>query len=236
MKPSPPRGTVRQSVRVGAALALWLMGLVAFWVYATYYDAGAVAVLQRWLQRLATSAWGPLLLAGLYLLRPLLLLPITILNVFAGFLLGPVWGLGYATLATLASSSLAYGVARSLAQSRTPTRARPSELSGGWLERLRAHGFETVLSARLALLPGDLVNYAAGALAVPFPAFALATVVGGLPGLAVSVLAGASFEGTFRFQGVRLNPWFLAASAALLGSSLLASRYLRARASAPEAG
>lgn len=216
--------------RAGVALGLWLLVIAAFWLYAGTQEAGALALMQRWLRLLAGSAWGPVTLFGLFLLRPLLLLPVTILNVFVGFLFGPLWGLVYASLATLASSSLAYGLARFLA---TPGRTR---LSRGWLERLRARGFETVLTGRLVFLPGDLINYASGALRVSFAAFALATALGGLPGLAVCVLAGASLEGPFRFEGVRLNGWFLLASALVLGSSLALARWLRARRALPEPG
>lgn len=216
--------------RAGVALGLWLLAIAAFWLYANIQEAGALALLQRWLQLLSVSAWGPVTLFGLFLLRPLLLLPITVLNVFAGFLFGPLWGLVYASLATLASSSLAYGLARYLSP---PGRAR---LSRGWVERLRSRGFETVLTGRLVFLPGDLVNYASGALRVPFGAFASATALGGLPGLLVSVLAGASLEGPFRFGGLRLNGWFLLTSALVLGSSLALSSWLRARRTPPEPG
>ena len=71
---------------------------------------------------IATHPLGWLWLVGIYLLRPLLLLPMTILTVFTGFLFGLGWGLAYALTATLASASLAYLLARFLRVGRFPPR------------------------------------------------------------------------------------------------------------------
>ena len=201
-------------------LALWLVLIVGFWIYAQSRGEGVLALIGGWLEAIAENSWGPLVLLGIFMLRPLLLLPITILNAFAGFLFGPVLGLVYAVLATLLSSAIAYGVARFL-------RVEPKEGSSSFIENLRSRSFETVLTGRLIFLPGDLINYAAGFLRISFVAFMLATAIGGLPGLMVSVLAGASIEGQFSFQGVRINPWYLVASVGMLIFSLGMSYILR---------
>lgn len=203
-------------------LALWLALIVAFWVYAQNSEEGVLSLIQSWLEAITENPWGPLVLLSIFMIRPLLLLPITILNAFSGFLFGPVAGLAYAVLATLLSSAIAYGVARFL-------RVEPNEGSSEYLERLRSRSFETVLTGRLLFLPGDLINYAAGFLKISFIAFMLATALGGLPGLMVSVLAGASIEGQFSFQGIRINAWYLLASAGLLVFSLGTSYLLRQR-------
>ena len=204
-------------------LALWLLLIALFWLYAQRQEQGVLAILQMWLRQVAEGRWGPLVLTGIFLVRPLLLLPITILNVFAGFLFGPVWGLLYALVATLLSSAIAYALGRVL--------GKPPETSNRkFLHRLRTRSFDTVLTSRLISLPGDLVNYAAGFMRISFWAFILATAIGGLPGLLVSVLAGASLEGPFSFGGVHINAWYLLASAALLIGSLSLSWWLRRRA------
>ena len=204
-------------------VGLWLAIITGFWVYAQARGEGVLPILGGWLRAIAANAWGPLLLLGMFALRPLLLLPITILNVFAGFLFGPVWGLLYALSATLVSSAVAYGVGRTLQSA--PAEAEMSD----FVARMRSRSFETILTGRLIFLPGDLINYAAGFFRISFVAFMLATALGGLPGLLISVLAGASTEGQFTFQGVQINVWYLVASAALLGLSLGTSYLLRRR-------
>jgi uncharacterized membrane protein YdjX (TVP38/TMEM64 family) len=200
-------------------LGLWAALLLAFWLIARGRPGGAGAVLSGWLAALAGSPIALLLLTGLYLLRPLVLLPVTVLTVFCGFLLGVVGGGAFALLMSLVSATVAYLLARRLAPLQPP--------KGSLFARLRARSFEAVLTARLTFLPGDLVNYGAGAVRVPYLPFALATLLGGLPGLAVGVLAGAAIEGDFRFEGLQVDPVLIGASLGLLLLSLLASWLLR---------
>ena len=204
-------------------LALWGAGLVAFWFATRTREGGAGAQLEGWLQAIATHPLGWLWLVGIYLLRPLLLLPMTILTVFTGFLFGLGWGLTYALVATSASASLAYLLARFLRLGGS------SQRGAAFLDNLRSRAFETVLIARLVSVPGDLVNYTSGALRISFPTFFVATVIGGLPGMVAGVLAGTSIEGSFRFGGLRLNPWLFGASAALLLGNLVVAQALRRR-------
>ncbi|MGL4611601.1 MAG: TVP38/TMEM64 family protein [Trueperaceae bacterium] len=202
-------------------IAVWLGFFIAFWVYVQGSGRGVTEILTDWLGSLSRSPYSVLFLLGIYLVRPLLLLPITVLTVFSGFLYGALWGTVYATLATLASSGLAYLIGRFLSGDNV-------RLQTEWLDKLRERSFETVLTSRLIFLPGDLVNYACGFLKISFTAFLLATALGGLPGLLVGVLAGASLE-TFSADGFKLNPWYIVASFVLLVGSLLVSRLLRNR-------
>lgn len=195
--------------------------LFAFWWYIRGRNQTATAVLSGWLESLSKSPYNFLLLLAIYLIRPLLLLPITLLTVFAGFLYGAFWGTVYAMLATLASCAVAYLFGRFL-------RSDKVELQREWLNRLRERSFETVLISRLIFLPGDLVNYASGFLKISLTAFLLATAMGGLPGLLVGVLAGASLE-TFSMNGLRLNPWYIVASLVMLLVSVVLSWWLRKR-------
>ena len=212
----------RRWLRLGV-LALWVGALAAFWLSAQGRDGGVGTLLENWLRAMTSDPLGGLWLVLIYLLRPLLLLPVTILTVFCGFLFGLGLGLVYALAATVASASLAYLLARMLRVGGPPR--------GGtaFLENLRRRAFETVLIARLMLLPGDLVNYASGALRVSFGAFVAATAIGGLPGLVAGVLAGSSIEGDFRFGGLRLNPWFFLASLGLLVLNLVVAQLIRRR-------
>ncbi len=170
------------------------------------------------------GVWGPLIFFIIYLIRPLLLVPITLLTVASGFLFGAVWGFVYALIASLVSTGLSYLLGFYLAGDRSED---IPGMSARWVERLRTRAFESVLLSRFLLLPGDLVNYASGALRISFVGFMLATLIGGIPGLLIGVLAGASLEGEFVTDGVQLNVWYLLASAGLLVSSLALSTFLR---------
>ena len=216
------RVRVRRSVWSKVVLALWAAVLAAFWLYVHWQDEGLLELFRGWLTFLRSGVTGPLLFLIIYLVRPFLLVPITLLTVASGFLFGALWGFLYAWTATLLSSALAYLFGRYVAGDVTQVSAR-------FVESLRTRAFETVLISRFLFVPGDLVNYASGVLRISFRAFLLATAVGGVPGLLIGVLAGASIEGEFGTSGVRLNVWYLLASGVLLVSSLALSAFLRRR-------
>jgi uncharacterized membrane protein YdjX (TVP38/TMEM64 family) len=202
-------------------LALWILMVVVFWWYVCSSHQTATEVLSGWLESLSKSPYSFFLLLVIYIIRPLLFLPITLLTVFTGFLYGVFWGTLYTTLATLVSCAVGYFMGRFLSGDE-------ARLQRKWLEQLRERSFETILVSRLTFLPGDLVNYAAGFLKISFMAFLLATAIGGLPGLLVGVLAGASLE-TFSASGFKLKPWYIVASLVMLAGSLLLSWWLRQR-------
>ncbi len=216
----------KRSSRSKLVLALWTVVLAVFWLYVQRQDESLVELFQGWLEFLQGDATGPLLFLIIYLVRPFLLVPITLLTVASGFLFGALWGSFYALVASLLSTALAYLFGRYLVGDRASF-----SLGATFTERLRTRAFETVLLSRFLLLPGDLVNYAAGALRISFAAFMLATLIGGIPGLLIGVLAGASLEGEFSTDGVQLNVGYLLVSAGLLVSSLALSTFLRRRQS-----
>lgn len=204
-------------------LLLWFFLLLALWLGAAQQGTSPVALLRASLAALQDDPLAPLLLLLIYLLRPLLLLPVTLLTVASGLFFGVVWGVIYAGVATLLSTTVAYLLGRMFA------RRAPGDVAPGLVGRLKRYPFETVLLSRFLFIPGDLINYAAGYLRVPLGAFVLATAIGGLPGLLIGVLAGASLGSGLQGR-VQLNAGYLLASAVLLVVSLGGSWWLRRRA------
>lgn len=202
-------------------LILWLLLLLALWLYARASAQTPTELLRAALNGLRGEPLAPLYLLLIYLVRPLFLLPVSLLTVTWGVLFGPLWGLLYAVVSALLSASVAYLLGRWFGAD--VPRAAPTKL----LSRLEAYPFETVLLCRTLAVPGDLVNYVSGYLKVSYRAFLLATAIGGMPGLLIGVLAGASLE-TTRVT-FRLNWGYLLASAVLLALSLGVSWWLRAR-------
>ncbi len=203
-------------------LAGWLALLLGLWVYTTQQGRPPTALLGDTLTALRGDPLAPLWLLLIYLVRPLSLLPMSLLTFATGVLFGAVWGTVYATLATLLSVAVAYGLGRRFGTSL------PDGSATGWSGRLKRYPFETVLLSRVLFVPGDLVNYVSGYLKINLLAFLGATLVGGTPGLLVGVLAGASLEpeaASFSF-----DRRYLLASAALLVVSLGVSWWVRRRA------
>lgn len=214
-------------LRVAIALSLWAVVAIAAWTSLAAHEDGVAGGLAEVLRGVDGHPAAPIALLVAFLVRPITLLPVTVLTAFSGFLLGPVVGFAVAMVAVVGTSLLPYTVARL-------ARGGGHEAASGWRVGLERHPFVSVLTARLAMLPGDLVNVAAGALRVPVRAFVAATALGGAPGMAVGVLAGASVHGTFRVEGVRVDGALVLTSAAILVGSLLVSVYLRRIAAPPK--
>jgi uncharacterized membrane protein YdjX (TVP38/TMEM64 family) len=96
-----------------------------------------------------------------------------------------------------------------------------------YVRRMRQNSFETVLIMRFLFLPFDAVSYLAGFLRIDWKSFALASLLGSIPGGVAIALAGAS--GNFDEGGLSLDPRMLAVAIVLFVLSLVFSRYMRRR-------
>lgn len=219
----------RGRLPLALALVAWLaLAGVAWWSLGRV-EGGVAAGIALALDQVARPGVGVPMLLLAYAVRPVLLLPVTVLTAFAGWWLGPVIGFFVASGAVTSTSLVPYAVARW-------ARGRPVAGDGGaptgWRRSLSHEPFRSVLLARLMMLPGDFVSAAAGALRVPWPTFLLATVLGGAPGLLVGVLAGASLPrgGAFAVDGLRLDPWLLGGALAAFVVAWGSAEALRRRA------
>lgn len=224
MRPALPKWRWQHVV-----VALWLAALLGLWLYLRGQGDSPTTLLGAALDRLRTDPLAPFWLLLVYFVRPLLLLPITLLTVAAGMLFGAVWGSLYAAAGALVSSSLAYLFGRLFGN------GLGIKNSSGPLQQLTARPFETVLLCRFLGVPGDLVNYAAGYLKISFGAFVGATLIGGAPGILAGTLAGASLTSVSEAR-LSLRWEFLLASAGLLLASLAVSWGVRRYSSRLESG
>ena len=192
------------------AVGLTAAGLLALGVLVS--PAAAV-------ERLRTAVfgpWFPLVLVGLYLLRPLLAWPITALSVLVGYRYGLAVGLPVALCGAVATSLLPYAFAR-----RYRERPGPFGLAVDGSERFFAAtgAVRGVVAVRLAPTPAEPVSLAAGAAGVPVAAFVAGTALGELPWTVVAVVAGHSLS-RLSLDGVAAaSPWLLIAG--LAGAGLL---------------
>ncbi len=202
---APTTNRPRNKVRVFILLAVSLALLVAFlglplrvWLFAFL----------QWLQPL--GLWGPLILAGVYILACVFFLPGWILTVGAGFLFGLSLGTATVSLGATLGATAAFFLGRTL--------ARP------WIEKwmvnhprwhaldssLGAADFKLVLLLRLSpLIPFNALNYALGATRVRPTRYILASWLGMLPGTVLYVYLGTAARSLAELatQTRAANPW-----------------------------
>ena len=246
----PPRlsPAARQWIQRGVVAAIWIGALIAWRQWQTSNDLSTTEAGQRFIDAIEGAWWGVAAFVGVYLIRPLVLFPASVITVMAGVLFGPWWGVAIVVVAANASAMVAYGVGRLLG--RAPGEAGDDSTAGDavtaadaattgadeemssdslaarWSNRLRENSFETVFIMRLIFLPYDLVNYLCGALRIRWAPFLLATALGSLPGTISFVLLGASLERID--QGLDgINPWAIVASVAIFVVSIVISRVVK---------
>lgn len=213
------------ALRIAAMLA-WAALLIAFWLGARGAEGGPLTYLRTTLDGFAARPWAPLGLLGLYLLRPLLLVPITVANLASGFLLGAPAGVPFAMAGTLLSASVGYAVGRFMGSAGLPADlAERSPLARG----LRRRAFESVVAGGLMYLHADMVNLPAGLLRIRFPTFLAGIVLGNALTMTTAVLAGASVEGRLADARVSLDLGYLVLAATLFVVSLALAYVLRRR-------
>lgn len=173
-----------RAVRLGV-IALLLLGAVVGVVVVSPSDI---------VDQLASSreTWLVLaVLAGAYLVRPLVLVPMSAITIFVGFRYGVVVGFPIALLGTAVTTLPPYLLAN---------RIRTDEGPVGWLARpgrraVHVTGeFRGVVAARLLPAPADAVSYGAGVSNVSVAAYVAGTAVGELPWTAAYLLIGASLH------------------------------------------
>lgn len=207
------------------ALLFWAALIIGYQWYASVNDLSPLEVVQRLLDFMTTGLWGPLVYIGLYIVRPLILFPATILTLAGGFVFGPVLGVLYTILASNASSTVAYFVGRYFGEGLFKDDGSDG-LIQRYARRMRENSFETVMIMRFIFLPYDAVSYLAGFLKIRYWPFILATALGSIPGTIAFVGFGASIE---RFDGAipQLNPLTLGFSVAIFIVSLVLSRVFK---------
>ena len=137
---------------------------------------------------------APLVYIGLYLVSTVFFLPGTPVTVLAGFVFGPLWGILYASVASIISVSVAFLIARYVAR----------DLVEGWVkdnaqfrkidDQVEEQGWRILMFTRLVpIFPFNLQNYAYGLTSIRFSTYVLVSAIFMLPGTAVLVQLGGAF-------------------------------------------
>jgi uncharacterized membrane protein YdjX (TVP38/TMEM64 family) len=220
-------------VQRGVVVAILVTAVVLWRNYQSANDLSATGTAQQFIDSVGSAWWGIIAFVGVYLARPVVLFPASVLTIVGGVLFGPFVGVIAVIIGANLSASLAFAIGRSLSAKIDHTSTLTLETDqqsfiARWSQRMRDNSFETVLLTRFLFLPYDLVNYAAGALRIKFVPFITATAIGSLPGTISFVLLGASLDRVD--QGLDgLNPYALVASVIIFVASLVVARTLKQR-------
>ncbi len=197
----PVVSTLRTVVATVAATATQLPRRRVLTIAATIVILVAVALLvplpsamqlRDWAR--AAGPWFPLVFFAAHTVMTVFPFPRTAFTLSAGLLFGPLLGIGLAVAASTLSAVIAVVLVRAAGWqlSRLVVHPRVDTLDA----RLRERGWVTVLSMRMIpAVPFAVLNYAAGASAVRLLPYAVATLIGVIPGTAAVVILGDALTG-----------------------------------------
>ncbi|MFT5849559.1 MAG: pyruvate/2-oxoglutarate dehydrogenase complex dihydrolipoamide dehydrogenase (E3) component [Patiriisocius sp.] len=209
------------------ALIFWGIILYSFQQYRITNELSYQDILLQLLNFFTSTIYGPLVYMLLYAIRPIILFPATLLTALSGALFGFWWGIFYTILGENASANFAYWIGRFFGKGLK----LEDSLIGNWVEALRSKPFESVLFMRLFYFPFDLTNIGSGVLKVKWVSYALATLIGIMPGLTTFVALGAALDiESFKMDGLTFDafdPKFVGLSVIIFIVSLGISKTLK---------
>jgi uncharacterized membrane protein YdjX (TVP38/TMEM64 family) len=145
----------------------------------------------EWTQSL--GAWGPVFVALFYVVACVFLLPGSVLTLGAGFLFGVPIGLLSAWTGATLGACVAFLVGRTLARDWVARKVSGNPKFAAIDDAVGKEGFKIVLLLRLSpVFPFNFLNYALGLTKVSFGKYALASLIGMLPGGLMYVYLGSA--------------------------------------------
>ena len=140
------------------------------------------------------GAIAPLVYIGLYLVSTVFFLPGSPVTVLAGFVFGPLWGVFYASIASIISVSAAFLIARYVARDLVESWIKDNAQFRKIDEQVEEQGWRILMFTRLVpIFPFNLQNYAYGLTSIRFSTFVIVSAIFMLPGTAVFVQLGGAF-------------------------------------------
>lgn len=166
--------------------------------------------------------WSVIIFIGFGVIRPLLLVPTTLILILGALLfgyLGMVYSLASEILASTAAFYLSRYLGHDFIENHTGERFKNFE------HKLENHSFKSIILLRLMFfVPNDLINYAAGASSITYNSFIFASVVGTLPKV---VLYNYSTIGISDIRYLIIPALILAVS--ILGEKTIKYAYIKHR-------
>lgn len=177
--------------------------VLVIWLSRSIFDVEAED-LRTWI--LSFGLWAPVVYIIVYTIRPLIFFPASVLSIAGGLAFGAWMGTLYTIMGATLGAMLSFLVAKSAGK-----RIVTKEWTGNaakFQSQMEQNGFLYVLLFRLIpVINFDLISYMAAIAKVRFASFALATLIGIIPGTFAYNFLGSSF--------VSGNPKVIAAAIAV---------------------
>lgn len=171
----------------------WLLAAAAIfliiWLSRSVFDIDANG-LRRWI--LSFGFWAPAIYMLIYTIRPLVFFPASVLSIAGGLAFGAWQGTFYTIIGATLGAMLSFIIAKSVGKSLV--RKEWTGNAGKIQSQMEQNGFLYVLLFRfIPVINFDLISYAAAFAKVHFGSFALATLIGIIPGTFAYNFLGSSF-------------------------------------------
>ncbi|QJD87084.1 TVP38/TMEM64 family protein [Cohnella herbarum] len=184
------------ALKIGAAV---VVVAVLLWIDFKYLNVNPASI-RTWV--LSFGWLAPVLYVAMYIARPFILFPASVLSMAGGLAFGTWFGMLYTLIGAVTGAVLSFLLARKIGGGFFRGKEDPRLVK---IEQaMERRGFMMVLLFRIApFVPFDLVSYAAGVARVPLRAFLPATIIGTLPGTFAYNFLGASLtKGSWRDFGI----------------------------------
>jgi uncharacterized membrane protein YdjX (TVP38/TMEM64 family) len=182
----PSRKSSAVKITVLLLLVAGVLGILWFLPVRHY-----LLFLLEWTKSL--GAWGPVFVAFFYVVACVFFLPGSVLTLGAGFLFGVPVGLLCAWIGATVGACAAFLVGRTLAREWVARKVEGNAKFAAIDEAVGREGFKIVFLLRLSpVFPFNLLNYALGLTKVSFKNYAIASLIGMLPGGLMYVYLGSA--------------------------------------------
>ena len=150
-----------------------------------------ITAIQNWTEANQSSA--VFVVTASIILGTLLLLPLSLMTMLAGFLFGLAQGFAVVLTANLIASTAAFWIGRSFARPWIERKIQRKTIFVAIDRAIRRKGFLVVLLTRLVMmLPYPGLNYSLGLTSVSLKDYVLGTNIGGLPAFFLFVYLGTT--------------------------------------------
>lgn len=174
---------------MGKWLLLAAVIVLIVWLSRSVFDIDANG-LRSWI--LSFGLWARAIYVLIYTIRPLVFFPASILSIAGGLAFGAWQGTLYTIIGATLGAMLSFVIAKSVGKSLV--RKEWTGNAGKIQSQMEQNGFLYVLLFRfIPVINFDLLSYAAAFAKVRFAPFALATLIGIIPGTFAYNFLGSSF-------------------------------------------